>query len=122
MAAAAIVEMKGGTLEQSIAAASMALQNSLGIICDPIGNRVEAPCLGRNVMAATNGLSSANMALANYEKLIPLDEVIQTMKLVGDQIHHTLRCTNLGGLSITNAAKKIEAMLEEQPAKVFKSC
>ncbi len=122
MAAAAIVEMKGGTLQQSIAAASLALQNSLGIICDPIGNRVEAPCLGRNVMAATNAVSCANMALSNYEQLIPLDEVIETMKAVGDQIHHTLRCTNLGGLSITNAAKKIEAMLEEVPGKFFKSC
>lgn len=122
MAAAAIVGMKGGTLEQSIAAASLALQNSLGIICDPIGNRVEAPCLGRNVMAATNAISCANMALSDYEHLIPLDEVIETMKAVGDQIHHTLRCTNLGGLSITNAAKKIEAILEEQPNKFFKSC
>ncbi len=122
MAAAAIVEMKGGTLKQSIAAASLALQNSLGIICDPIGNRVEAPCLGRNVMAATNAVSCANMALSDYEQLIPLDEVIETMKAVGDQIHHTLRCTNLGGLSITNAAKKIEAMLEEVPGKFFKSC
>ena len=122
MAAAAIVEMKGGTLKQSIAAASLALQNSLGIICDPIGNRVEAPCLGRNVMAATNAVSCANMALSNYEQLIPLDEVIETMKAVGDQIHHTLRCTNLGGLSITNTAKKIEAMLEEVPGKFFKSC
>jgi L-serine dehydratase len=122
MAAAAITEMKGGTLEQCITAASLALQNSLGIICDPIGNRVEAPCLGRNVMAATNAVSCANMALAGYEKLIPLDEVIQTMKAVGDQIHHTLRCTNLGGLSITNAAKKIEAMLEEKPQHFFKNC
>lgn len=122
MAAAAIVGMKGGTLKQSIAAASLALQNSLGIICDPIGNRVEAPCLGRNVMAATNAISCANMALSDYEQLIPLDEVIETMKAVGDQIHHTLRCTNLGGLSITNAAKKIEAMLEEQPNRFFKSC
>lgn len=122
MAAAAIVEMKGGTLEQSIAAASLALQNSLGIICDPIGNRVEAPCLGRNVMAATNAVSCANMALSGYEHLVPLDEVIETMKAVGDQIHHTLRCTNLGGLSITRAAKKIEAMLEEQPQQFFKSC
>ena len=122
MAAAAIVEMNGGTLQQSIAAASLALQNSLGIICDPIGNRVEAPCLGRNVMAATNAVSCANMALSDYEQLIPLDEVIETMKAVGDQIHHTLRCTNLGGLSITNAAKKIEAMLEEQPQHFFKSC
>jgi L-serine dehydratase len=122
MAAAAIVEMKGGTLQQSIAAASLALQNSLGIICDPIGNRVEAPCLGRNVMAATNAVSCANMALSNYEQLIPLDEVIETMKAVGDQIHHTLRCTNLGGLSITNTAKKIEAMLEQKPPVFSKNC
>ena len=122
MAAAAIVGMKGGTLEQSIAASSLALQNSLGIICDPIGNRVEAPCLGRNVMAATNAVSSANMALSNYAMLIPLDEVIETMKAVGDQIHHTLRCTNLGGLSITKAAKKIEAQLETATPTFFKSC
>ena len=122
MAAAGIVGLKGGTLKQSIAAASLALQNSLGIICDPIGNRVEAPCLGRNVMAATNAVSCANMALSDYEQLIPLDEVIETMKAVGDQIHHTLRCTNLGGLSITKAAKKIEAILEEEPNKFYKSC
>ncbi len=122
MAAAALVGMKGGTLEQALAAASMALQNSLGIICDPIGNRVEAPCLGRNVMAASNAVSSANMALSDYVQLIPLDEVIETMKAVGDQIHHTLRCTNLGGLSITPSAKKIEAMLEEAPNVFYKNC
>ena len=122
MAAAAIVGMKGGTLHQCLTASSLALQNSLGIICDPIGNRVEAPCLGRNVMAATNAVSCANMALSDYTQLIPLDEVIETMKLVGDQIHHTLRCTNLGGLSITKAAKEIEAMLEEEPSRFFKNC
>jgi len=122
MAAAGIVCMKNGTLHQSCTAASLALQNSLGIICDPIGNRVEAPCLGRNVMAASNAVSCANMALSDYEQLVPLDEVIATMKAVGDRIHHTLRCTNLGGLSITNAAKRIEALLEEQPGTVFKSC
>lgn len=122
MAAAAIVQMKGGTLEQSIAASSMALQNSLGIICDPIGNRVEAPCLGRNVMAAGNAVSCANMALSDYQHLIPLDEVITTMKAVGDQIHYTLRCTNLGGLSVTNAAKQIEARLDQQPAPLYKNC
>ena len=122
MAAAGIVVMKNGTLKQSIAAASLALQNSLGIICDPIGNRVEAPCLGRNVMAASNAVSCANMALSDYEQLISLDEVIETMKAVGDQIHHTLRCTNLGGLSITASAKKIEMQLEEQPTVFYKSC
>ncbi len=122
MAAAALVQMQGGSLAQSIAAASLALQNSLGIICDPIGNRVEAPCLGRNVMAASNALSCANMALSDYEHLVPLDQVIDTMKAVGDRIHHTLRCTNLGGLCITPAAKAIEAKLEQQQLSFYKSC
>ena len=122
MAAAGIVVMANGSLQQSLGAASLALQNSLGLICDPIGNRVEAPCLGRNVMAATNAVACANMALANYNHLIPLDEVIETMKKVGDEIHHTLRCTNLGGLSITAAAKKIEAKLDEQAPAFFKVC
>jgi L-serine dehydratase len=121
MAAAAIVMMAGGTLEQSLGASSLALQNSLGLICDPIGNRVEAPCLGRNVMAATNAVACANMALSDYKHLIPLDEVIDTMKEVGDQIHNTLRCTNLGGLSITRAAKKIGQTLSEQQT-FFKNC
>jgi L-serine dehydratase len=122
MAAAALVGLANGTLEQSLGAASMALQNALGLICDPIGNRVEAPCLGRNVMAATNAVSCANMALSHYQHLVPLDEVIETMKKVGDEIHHTLRCTNLGGLSITNAAKKIEHQLNEQQRHFFKVC
>jgi L-serine dehydratase len=122
MAAAALVGLNGGSLSQAIGAASLALQNALGLICDPIGNRVEAPCLGRNVMAASNAVACANMALANYQYLIPLDEVIETMKAVGDQIHHTLRCTNLGGLSITGAAKKIERELDALPTSFFKSC
>ena len=122
MAAAGIVVMANGSLNQSLAAASLALQNSLGLICDPIGNRVEAPCLGRNVMAATNAVACANMALSDYNHLIPLDEVIETMKKVGDEIHHTLRCTNLGGLSITKAAKEIEAQLEEHAPVFFKVC
>ncbi len=122
MAAAAIVGLANGTLLQALAAASLALQNSLGLICDPIGNRVEAPCLGRNVLAATNAVSCSNMALSDYDHLIPLDEVIETMQEVGNQIHHTLRCTNLGGLSITRAAKKIEATLNSKSQAFFKSC
>lgn len=122
MAAAALVGLAQGTLDQSIAAASLALQNSLGLICDPIGNRVEAPCLGRNIMAATNAVSCSNMALSDYAHLIPLDEVIETMQQVGNQIHHTLRCTNLGGLSITRTAKRIEAQLNIESKTFYKSC
>ena len=113
MAAAAIVSLARGSLEQALSASSMALQNSLGMICDPIANRVEAPCLGRNIMAASNALSCANMALADYDHLIPLDEVIETMDQVGKSIANELRCTALGGLSITKTSKMIEARLNE---------
>jgi L-serine dehydratase len=114
MAAAALVSMAGGSTVQALAASSLALQNSLGMICDPIANRVEAPCLGKNVMAAMNALSCANMALAGYEQLIPLDEVIQTMNEVGASLPATLRCTALGGLSMTPAARKIEQALKDK--------
>ncbi len=123
MAAAALVYMAGGSLPQSLAAASTALQNSLGMICDPIGNRVEAPCLGKNVLAATNALSCANMALANYDPLIPIDEVVDTMDKVGKLMDSSLRCTALGGLSVTKTAKEIEARLGESTSPIaFKSC
>lgn len=113
MAAAAIVTMKGGTLDQALASASIALQNSFGMTCDPIANRVEAPCLGKNVLAATNALSSANMALAGYTHLVPLDEVIEAMRKVGEAIPSELCCTNLGGLSVTPTAKRLEDRLTE---------
>ena len=114
MAAAALVTLIGGSLKQGVTAASFALQNSLGIICDPIGNRVEAPCLGKNVMAASNALSCANMALSDYEALIPFDEVVMTMKEVGDAMTHELKCTGLGGLAATPTAKAIEKKLREK--------
>ena len=126
MAAAGIVVLKNGTLDQSLAAASMTLQASLGMICDMIADRVEAPCLNRNVMAASTALSCANMALSDFNQVIPLDEVIETMKKVGDQIPNSLRCTGLGGLAITKTAKMIESMLakneEAQHKTHFKVC
>lgn len=112
MAAAALVSLAKGTTGQAVGAASMALQNILGMICDPVANRVEAPCLGKNVMAASNALACANMALADFDMVIPLDEVITTMDAVGKSLPHELRCTALGGLSITPTSKKIEKGLQ----------
>jgi len=114
MAAAGIAWLLDGSLEQCMGAASLALQNSLGMICDPIAARVEAPCLGKNISSASNALVCANMALAGYEHLIPLDEVIETMDRVGKSLPHELRCTALGGLSITPSAKKLEKRINSQ--------
>jgi L-serine dehydratase len=112
MSAAGLVALAGGSLDQAVAAASMALQSSLGMICDPIANRVEAPCLGKNAMAAANALSAANMALAGFDHLIPFDEVLVAMDQVGRSLPHALRCTGLGGLSLTKTSRAIEERLK----------
>ena len=111
MAGAALVTLAGGTRDQAVAAASMALQAMLGLICDPIANRVEAPCLGKNVMAASNALCCANMALAGFDPLIPLDEVIDAAKAVADRMPREHRCTSLGGLAVTPTSLAIEKRL-----------
>ena len=112
MAAAALVGMAGGTLDQALSASSMSLQNMLGLICDPIAKRVEAPCLGRNVIGASNAVSCANMALAGFDSVIPLDEVIVAMDKIGTKMPCEVRCTGLGGLSTTPTSLAIEARLD----------
>ena len=111
MAAAALVEMAGGNAAQALGAASHAFQNVLGLVCDPVANRVEAPCLGRNVAGASNAVASANMALAGFLHLIPLDEVLDAHREISENMARELRCTALGGLSITPTSKAIEAKL-----------
>jgi L-serine dehydratase len=108
MAAAGLVQLMGGNVKQGIDAASFALQNMLGLICDPVANRVEVPCLGRNVLAASNALSCANMVISGLDVVIPLDETIKAMYDVGLQLPKTLKCTAQGGLSITKTALMID--------------
>lgn len=107
MAAAALITLYDGSFDQAIGAASMALQSTFGLVCDPIANRVEAPCLGKNVLMAGNALSAANMVLAGFDPLIPLDEVIIAMHKVGQAIPCELRCTGKGGLAMTPTAQRL---------------
>ena len=122
MAAAALVTLAGGTRDQAIAAASLAFQSMLGLICDPIANRVEAPCLGKNVLAASNALSCANMALADFDPLIPLDEVIDAAKNVAARMPREHRCTSLGGLAMTPTSLEIERKLGARKAQGCGGC
>lgn len=122
MAAAALVTLAGGSRDQALAAASLALQSMLGLICDPIANRVEAPCLGKNVMAASNALACANMALAGFDPLIPFDEVVDAAKAVAERMPREHRCTSLGGLAVTPTSLRIQARLEAARAGGCGSC
>ncbi len=107
MTAAAIVSLFTDDLEAMESAAAFALKNLLGLVCDPIGGYVEVPCIKRNVAAAFNAISSAEMALAGIRTVIPFDEVVLAMKRIGEKMSPTLKETAEGGLATTPTAKKL---------------
>lgn len=107
MAAAALVSARGGSGEQMANACAMALQNVMGLVCDPVAGLVEAPCVKRNVMGAVNAMACADMALAGIITAIPCDEVIDAMSLVGRLMPSSLRETGEGGLAATPTAREI---------------
>ena len=111
MTAGALVQLMGGTIEEAVNAASMGLQNVFGMTCDPIGVRVEVPCLGKNMMCGMNALGAANMALAGYDVVIPLDETIESFNKVGRMIPASLRCTGHAGLAQTPSGLAIAERL-----------
>ena len=101
MAAAALVELCGGTPAQSAHACAMAIKNQLGLVCDPVAGLVEIPCIKRNVSGIAIAFTAAEMALAGIESKIPADECIQAMRAVGDSMPCALKETAQGGLAMT---------------------
>jgi L-serine dehydratase len=114
MTAAAIAQLFGGSAKQAIGAASMAIQNMLGLICDPVADRVEVPCLGKNVSAAMNALSSATMACSGFDAVIPYNEVLETVSKVSAQMPPCVKCTGLGGLAATPTSAILKNKLKEK--------
>lgn len=111
MAAAAIVEMAGGTPEQSSQAVAIALKNMLGLVCDPVAGLVEVPCVKRNAMGAAIATVAADMALAGIKSVVPTDEVIEAMYRIGCEMPTALKETAQGGLAATQTGKQIEAKI-----------
>lgn len=111
MAAAAIVEMAGGSPSQSAEAMAITLKNMLGLVCDPVAGLVEVPCVKRNAMGAANAMVAADMALAGITSRIPCDEVIDAMFKIGQTMPVALRETAQGGLAATPTARELEAKI-----------
>lgn len=107
MAAAALIHARGGPGARMAAACAMALQNVMGLVCDPVAGLVECPCVKRNVMGAVNALTCADMALAGLSSPIPCDEVIDAMGAVGRSLPSALRETGQGGLAATPSGRRI---------------
>ncbi len=116
MAAAALVELRGGTPEQSAHACAMAIKNQLGLVCDPVAGLVEIPCIKRNVAGVSLAFTCADLALAGVESKIPVDECIDAMGQVGDSLPCALKETAQGGLAVTPTGLKLrEQVFGTQP-------
>lgn len=111
MAAAAIVEMAGGTPQQSSDAFAITMKNMLGLVCDPVAGLVEVPCVKRNAMGAANAMVAADMALAGVTSRIPCDEVIGAMYRIGQSMSPSLKETARGGLAATPTGKALAAKI-----------
>lgn len=118
MAAAAIVEMAGGTAQQCAEAMAITLKNMLGLICDPVAGLVEVPCVKRNAMGAANAMVAADMALAGIKSRIPCDEVIDAMHRIGQSMPTALKETGEGGLAATPTGRELEAKIFGIPLRV----
>jgi L-serine dehydratase len=113
MAAAAVCELLGGSARQSTHAATMALMNTIGLVCDPVGGYVEVPCVSRNAFYSVHAVSSAQLARAGLESVIPPDEVVQAMASVGRMLPPELRETGEGGIADTPTGRMIALKMAE---------
>ncbi len=117
MGAGAVAYMMGGTTKQSIHAAALALKNTLGLVCDPVGGLVEVPCVKRNALFAVHGLTAAQLALAGIESVIPMDEIVEARVRIGRSLPRGLRETAEGGLATTETGTAIALRLKEEANK-----
>ena len=108
MAAAALVELAGGSPRQIGNAVALSIKNLLGLVCDPVAGLVEVPCVKRNGFAVIEAMLAADMSLAGIDSVIPVDEVIDAMNRIGKALPKSLRETSEGGLATTATAQAIE--------------
>lgn len=105
MAAGALAFLQGGKVREIINAAALALKNMLGLTCDPVAGLVEVPCIKRNSYGAVNAVTSTQLAMAGIESAIEPDDVIDSMRRIGNSMSSCLKETSTGGLAVTESAK-----------------
>jgi L-serine dehydratase len=117
MSAAAVVYALGGQHHQIFAAVTITVMNMLGLICDPIAGLVEVPCVKRNASGAVIAFAAAQMALADYDPVIPTDEVVDVMGEVGNSMDAKYKETAMGGLAATPTGREITARILKNPSQ-----
>lgn len=105
MAAGALAFLQGGDSSAIINAATLSLKNFLGLVCDPVAGLVEVPCIKRNSYGAVNAVTSAQLSLSGIKSAIAPDDVVDSMRRIGNQLPASLKETSCGGLAITESAQ-----------------
>lgn len=111
MAAAALTEMLGGDVNEVLQSSALALKNVLGLTCDPVCGLVEVPCIKRNAFLAVHAVTATELAMCGVESKIPIDEVVDTLKITGQMMSPLLKETSQGGLAKTKTALELEKVL-----------
>ena len=114
MAAAGLVELYGGNNEQILNAAALTLKNIMGLVCDPVAGLVEVPCVKRNAFLSIYSVTGAELALADIQSVIPIDEVVDAMKQVGLMMSPKLKESSEAGLATTLTGLKITEELAKK--------
>jgi len=114
MAAAGLVELCDGTNEQIVNSAALTLKNIMGLVCDPVAGLVEVPCVKRNAFLAIYAITGAELALADITSVIPIDEIIDAMKQVGEMISPKLKESSEAGLATTETGLQIAEKLSKK--------
>lgn len=117
MAAASIAYLKRGSIVEVFNAAALALKNSLGLSCDPVGGLVEIPCVKRNAFYAAHAIVAAELALSGIKSVISLDGIIEAMSKTAEEMTRALKETSSGGLAATEEGRALSGELEKQVSK-----
>lgn len=114
MAASAITEMRGGSVEACLSAAALSLKNVLGLVCDPIGGLVEVPCVKRTTFMVMNAFTASDLAIAGIRSKVPFDQVVDAMRRIGEQMPSSLRETAQGGLATTEVGMAVKEKMAQE--------
>jgi L-serine dehydratase len=119
MGSGAVVYCLGGSIEQVFSAVAITLQCMLGLVCDPVAGLVEVPCIVRNASAAAIAYSSAQIALAGVNSVIPVDECVDAMGEIGESMETRYKETAMGGLAATKTGQTIAKRVLIQDIEVL---
>jgi len=111
MSAGALAQIRGGNIDQILNAVALAMKNLLGLTCDPVCGLVEIPCVKRNPFLAIHAITASELALANIQTKIPIDEVIDALAQTGQLMSPMLKESSQAGLATTKTALALKEVL-----------